>query len=405
LVVLAYLAYIALENAKTVKDSKPSEANTSSVVAQEVMAYVLIGLTAIYLCLLCYLHRRINLAIALLREASRALAKMKTMILVPIVFFLVLLVFLSYWVVAAAYIMANAKPDPEYSTYTRGLIASNRIRPTQVDFKWDNTLRYLMGYHFFGLLWTGGFILAFLFMSLAVSVSTWYFLEPPRNAPMNSPVWKGVKTTFRYHMGTISFGSFIIGVVQFVRALLLYISHKLKAMNPQGSLGGLVRCMLCYCSCCMAYVKRFLEFLSKNAYVETAIEGTSFCRAAKDVFKLILNNVLRVGTVNFIADFVTFCGKVMITGANCIIAFYLTRVDSMIQGGDANQLSSSLLPVIVVAIISWFIAQLFMHVYETSMTVLMICFLHDEQEYGGHFASNDLKDFVSKKAPKQDVSK
>ena len=398
--VMAYLSYIALQNAKNVRDSKPSDANSVSTKAQEGLAYALIAITALYLCLLIYLRKRINLAIALLKEASRAIGKMKTMIFLPIIFFVLLLIFLAFWIVEACFLMANAKPEAQYGSWT----ASGLIRPTQVDFSWDKTLWYLMIYHFFGLLWTSGFIMAFLFMSLAIAVSTWYFMEE-KNAALKSPVWKGVKTTFGNHMGTIAFGSFIIGVVQLIRAALLYISHQVKKMNPQGKLGALVKCLLCYCNYCMAYVKRFLEFLSNNAYVETAIEGTSFCRAAKDVFKLIVNNVLRVSTVNFIADFITFCGKVMIAGGCCILAFYLTRVDKLIEGGDASQLNSSLLPVIVVGIIGWFVAQLFMHVYETAMTVILICFLHDEQEYGGKFASADLKGFVATKAPKEMVEK
>jgi choline transporter-like protein 2/4/5 len=37
--------------------------------------------------------------------------------------------------------------------------------------------------------------------------------------------------TLRYHTGSLAFGAAIIAIVQFIRAVLEYVDHKLKGTN------------------------------------------------------------------------------------------------------------------------------------------------------------------------------
>lgn len=50
--------------------------------------------------------------------------------------------------------------------------------------------------------------------------------------------------------------------------------------------------------------------VSQNAYAATAINSTSFCTSARDAFVLLVENALRVATINAVGDFVLFLGKV-----------------------------------------------------------------------------------------------
>lgn len=51
-------------------------------------------------------------------------------------------------------------------------------------------------------------------------------------------------------------------------------------------------------------------FFSQNAYAATAINSTSFCTSARDAFVILVENALRVATINAVGDFVLFLGKV-----------------------------------------------------------------------------------------------
>lgn len=97
------------------------------------------------------------------------------------------------------------------------------------------------------------------------------------------------------------------------------------------------RCLLKTCICCLWCLEKCLNYLnqvtnfpplclhlssgckhrgltwvfvSQNAYAATAINSTSFCTSARDAFVILVENALRVATINAIGDFVLFLGKV-----------------------------------------------------------------------------------------------
>jgi len=43
-------------------------------------------------------------------------------------------------------------------------------------------------------------------------------------------MWVTKSLVFRYHTGSLAFGAAIIAIVQFIRAVLEYIDHKLKGV-------------------------------------------------------------------------------------------------------------------------------------------------------------------------------
>jgi hypothetical protein len=75
--------------------------------------------------------------------------------------------------------------------------------------------------------------------------------------------------------------------------------------------------MLCMLQCCMWCLEKCMKFLNKNAYIQTAIHGYSFCKAARSAFFLIARNILRIIAVSFVGDFVLFLGKVCAYALHC----------------------------------------------------------------------------------------
>lgn len=59
-------------------------------------------------------------------------------------------------------------------------------------------------------------------------------------------------------------------------------------------------------------LERFLNFINKNAYIQTAIAGNSFCKAAADACLLLIRNCLRVGTLQIVSTVFIFLGKYFI---------------------------------------------------------------------------------------------
>lgn len=113
-------------------------------------------------------------------------------------------------------------------------------------------------------------------------------------------------TTLRYHMGTAAFGSLIIAIIKTIRAVIAYLQKHAKASKNK-----ILQYLLCVLQCCMWCLEKCMKFLNKNAYIETAIYGYSFCKSARRAFFLLLRNILRVAAVNLVADFVLILGKVI----------------------------------------------------------------------------------------------
>ncbi len=64
-----------------------------------------------------------------------------------------------------------------------------------------------------------------------------------------------------------------------------------------------------------------------------AIYGYGFCRSARDAFKLILRNVIRVFVVDKITDFVLFIGKLAV----CALAGKSFRRETLLKSFFKSQ--------------------------------------------------------------------
>ena len=108
-----------------------------------------------------------------------------------------------------------------------------------------------------------------------------------------------------YNSGTAAFGSLIIAIMSTIRAIITYIQSKAAASKNR-----LAVAILCCIKCCIWCIEKCIKFLNKNAYIQTAIHGYSFCKAARSAFFLLLRNILRVAAVNMVSGFVIIIGKV-----------------------------------------------------------------------------------------------
>jgi len=110
-----------------------------------------------------------------------------------------------------------------------------------------------------------------------------------------------------YNAGTAAFGSLIIAIMATIRAVIAYIQS--KAAKSKNRIAVAV---LCCIQCCLWCIEKCIKFLNKNAYIQTAIHGYSFCKACRSAFFLLLRNILRVAAVNMVSGFVLALGKVKI---------------------------------------------------------------------------------------------
>lgn len=113
-------------------------------------------------------------------------------------------------------------------------------------------------------------------------VAKWYFARD-KSTVGSRTVLSSICTSMWYHSGTAAFGSLIIAIIKMIRAFLAYLQKKADEMDS-----SIAKAILCCCQCCFYCLEKCMRFINKNAYIQTAIFGTSFCTSAKEAFFLIL---------------------------------------------------------------------------------------------------------------------
>jgi Plasma-membrane choline transporter len=94
---------------------------------------------------------------------------------------------------------------------------------------------------------------------------------------------------------------------QTIRAIIAYFQKKAKATGNK-----IAQYALCCCQCCFWCLEKCMKFLNKNAYIQTALFSTSFCKSSREAFYLIARNIARVGAVGVISEFVIMIMKLVI---------------------------------------------------------------------------------------------
>lgn len=294
-----------------------------------------------------------------MKSAAEYVKATPSVFIVPVLSILVLAAFYAYWAVTAVYLASAGNPQ-RMKDYPFGT------------FDYDKKLQHYMIYHLFGGLWLTAFVAASVQFVIASSTCMWYFSQGTGQFASGT-VRKSIWRLFRYHFGSIAFGSLILAIIQLVRIILAYIE---KHGKKTGAADNKVAQFAFKCiQCCLACFERFIKFLNKNAYIQIALTGKNFCFAAKDGFLLAAHNPLRYSVLYGITGVFVFFGKVCI-GALTALAAYLTitKWDKF-----SEQLFSPVIPTLIVLVFAYGVGNVFMTVYGMASETILACFVLDEE--------------------------
>ncbi|ROT82456.1 hypothetical protein C7M84_024381 [Penaeus vannamei] len=379
----------------------------------------IITVTIFLVCLLVliFLRKRINIAIALIGQASKAVGDIMSTLFFPVVPYILQLFFLAFFCVVALFLSSAGKA--EYRVMCPGNVCVGCSGVTEnatcnfetfdnsscpgamcqfYDYYVDPNIPRLHIYNVFGLFWSMFFISAFGEMVLAGAFASWYWAFDKSKDVPSLPVTYSFGRTLRYHIGTIAFGSLIIAIVRMIRVILEYIDYKVKQQTDS----KIVRCLLCCCRCCLWCLEKFLKFINRNAYVYCAIYGKNFCVSAKNAFSLIMRNIARVVVLDKVTDFLLFIGKMVVVGGVAVASFFIFSGEVPVFKDHIPQMNYYLTPVIIITVGTFFIASAFFSVYSMAVDTLFLSFLEDCERNDGsaekpYFMSKDLMRILEKK--------
>ncbi|XP_057194202.1 choline transporter-like protein 2 isoform X2 [Triplophysa rosa] len=358
--------------------------------------------------LLIFLRKRLLIAIALIKEASRAIGHVMSSLFYPLLTFALLSLVIAYWAITAVFLSTSNEPvykvfNTTECPYFRETCNPETFNSSNVTaecpeaeclfaFYGGETLyhKYLIVFQFYNLFlffWCANFVTALGQVTLAGTFASYYWaFKKPDDIPAY-PVFNSLGRALRYHTGSLAFGSLILSIVQIIRVILEYLDQKLK-----GAQNKFAKFLLSCLKCCFWCLEKFIKFLNRNAYIMVAIYGKNFCTSAKDAFFLLMRNIVRVAVLDKVTDFLLFLGKLLIVGIVGICSFFFFTGKIKFVEDAAPSLNYYWVPILTVVFGAYLIAHGFFSVYAMCVDTLFLCFCEDLERNDG---SSDKPFFMS----------
>uniref|UniRef100_A0A672YBN3 Choline transporter-like protein n=1 Tax=Sphaeramia orbicularis TaxID=375764 RepID=A0A672YBN3_9TELE len=371
----------------------------------------------IIILLLIFLRKRLLIAIALIKEASRAIGHVMSSLFYPLLTFALLAVVIAYWAITAVFL--STSNEQVYKVFNNSECEFSRETCDPKTFNVSNIsaqcpdaeclfafyggetlyhkyLILLQFYNVFLFFWCANFVTALGQVTLAGAFASYYWaFKKPEDIPAY-PIFSSLGRALRYHTGSLAFGSLILSLVQIIRVLLEYLDHKLK-----GAQNKFAKFLLSCMKCCFWCLEKCIKFLNRNAYIMIAIYGKSFCTSARDAFFLLMRNIIRVAVLDKVTDFLLFLGKLLIVGIVGIFSFFFFSGRIKAVEDAAPSLNYYWVPILTVVVGSYLIAHGFFSVYAMCVDTLFLCFCEDLERNDGsserpYFMSPELHEILSK---------
>uniref|UniRef100_V5GSQ9 Choline transporter-like protein n=1 Tax=Anoplophora glabripennis TaxID=217634 RepID=V5GSQ9_ANOGL len=313
----------------------------------------------ILVAVLVFLYKKIALVIVIFKEAMKATFAMPRLLLVPIVTFFADLLVVVIFLIALAFMLSAG-------TLTEIIDGYLQYQPNVV-------MQFSIIFSFWMTFWVSQFLTGIQYMVIAGAVSKWYFAKDKNN--LNAPIITSASIAFKFHLGTAAFGSLIITVMAIIRSLIssLFKNKFVKA---------------CFDSC-MSVIEDFLKYLSKNAYIMTAMHGKPFFKSGKRAARILLQNVANIVVLNYIGDFVIVMAQVLVMLISLLFTYLI------LQGVDSPHKWAVY---VIVGIISIIVAAICFSIFETVIDTIYLCFCEDKLLNDGmarpYAMSRDLMEFM-----------
>ncbi|RKO94587.1 plasma-membrane choline transporter-domain-containing protein [Blyttiomyces helicus] len=358
-----------------------------------VVTVIAVGLVCTTLCM----YRRIRIAIQVIKEASTAMRSM------PLIAWINRIPRINHFSISFVLVTPILTPTAVFFPFIPWFammalfayflwIMMYLATPTTADVSvtvmgrtWSDPKEseYLQWYHLFGFLWGWAFLSGVNDMTLAGSFATYYWTLDKNHLPA-LPVIGSFYRTLRYHLGSIAFGSLLIALLQ-----------------RQAAAAGrnqLTQCLLSCLQCCLGCLSKVVQWFNRNAYIEMSIRGRAFLPSAMSACGLMLRNALRMVALNAVAGFCLFLSKIAITLATALACYWIVQRE--VNDGKV-QLHFPFLPVIIVAIEAYAVAEVFLSIYQMGIDTVFLCFLEDEEINDGSekkpfYMSKNMQSIVHK---------
>lgn len=266
------------------------------------------------------------------------------------------------------------------------LISTNTITPSSIpqmkNIEWETSTKWLAFFMIFGLVWVLSLIEYLNNFIIISSATSYYWLNERYDDPdipdKDAEVLKGVKRAYVDHFGSIVFGSFVISIVRIIKYTIVYISLKIKGCTGEAG-NACVNCLFKCTTCMLTCIEEFTDYINEAAFCYIAVSGDDFCTGAKKAFFIHLEYLFEFSFAALIAKAFIFLGKMSVVVGNCFSLLFIMRVVTK----DMDEISSTMGPVIITGIFTYFISSIFLGLLDESVNAMMTSLACDTKMHDG----------------------
>lgn len=345
-------------------------------------AIFLTFLTVIAITIILVMRKRILMVTMLFRESGKALADMPLLLIQPLFTYTLLMGAAVIWFLG--FVCLQSVRQPVLDTRTGFVL-----------FKAEPMYKLMKWYHVFAYLWVSHFALACQHFVIGSAVSKWYF--SPQKYHLSSPIGSSISDLILYYLGSVALGSFLVAVFKVIRIVAkqiqMLVQHNCLTSPGRGDVASpnqlvstgepgnspnlLTSNSTSCCGSCSYIWKCFIWFfdnivmiINRDAYVEIAIHGHSFLTGAKQAFKILASNPLKLLAIKSFGSVLLVIAKICVVVSTVSLAFLLLE-------DKTDHLNYSWSPIIISGLYAYIVAHWFLSVYEMVIDALFICYCED----------------------------
>jgi len=150
---------------KNFQDANPPTISKSTADSALYTSYGLFAVAVIWLLLLCCCMNAIKIGIAVFETTSDYVTQNMQILVIPIISYVVTLVWFLFWLWGAVYVFAAGYPEPRLEDNL----------PFVSIMRWDQTTEIAIWYDVFGLFWINAFVIGTAQFIIGASACMWYF--------------------------------------------------------------------------------------------------------------------------------------------------------------------------------------------------------------------------------------
>lgn len=333
--------------------------STGDVQKDFIIGVVACALAFICMCLACCGSRMINTALESFKQAADCITDIPSLWLQPFVDVAIQTSIFIFLAVGLGYLVSTAQMDQHEDKFG------------QYALHYEGKEYVFIGYYIYMFYWIMEMCGALSTFVIAYAVQLWYATTRAgleNDAPC-FPSIRGLFVGVTYHLGTMAAGSFIVATVRGFRDFMFLIT---KQAADSGN--SVATCCACCCMCCLDCFNRFLKFMTKNAYMDTAMNSNSFCIAAYHSTMVLLEHAGEVATLNTATAIFQIAGLSGITAGSVFVMHLMcTYWDRFSNPKSPEYVDDKITMYVVAGFIAVFVATPFMLLLDQVSDTLLYC--------------------------------